>query len=126
MNRITLTGRLTSDLKLKRATNSKNYTCGTIAVYRETNPQLTDFINFKAWEATAAAMVKWLAKGRKILIEGELQINHYENVGAKNISTEVRVLNWEFMDNKKPAEKETPPVDEADDSDDISDSEIPF
>lgn len=131
MNNFQLSGYLPFDLELKESRGGINYVNGCINVQRETKSgTVHDQFRFTAFGKVATTMATWLGKNRKVLIEGYCKENKYVNdtTGEKRSAVEFIVERWEFAGDvlAKPAEKETPPVDEADDSDDISDSEIPF
>lgn len=81
MNKVIMMGRIVNDLELK-STPSGAATCAfRIAVDRnfqkKGEEKTTDFFNVVTWKTTAEFVSKWFAKGRLIMIEGELQTLKY-------------------------------------------------
>jgi single-strand DNA-binding protein len=59
----------------------------------------TDFVFVVAWRELAEVMVKYLRVGRKIYVEGRLQIRNYEDdQGIKRYVTEVIAEKIDFLD----------------------------
>lgn len=101
MNRVTLSGRLTRDPEVKYTQKGMAWTNTSIAVDRPTKEKVADFFNLVAWDKTAEIMGKYLKKGSKILVEGRLQLNQYEDKnGDKKSTVNVVVDSFEFMDAK--------------------------
>ena len=104
MNKVILMGRLTGDVQLKDTNSGKSYTRVGLAVDRPfSKNKEVDFFNLVAWDKTAEMMSRYLEKGRRILVEGRLQMNNYEKNGVKVTSYDVIVGNVEFADDKKKA-----------------------
>lgn len=81
MNKVIMMGRIASDLELKTTPNGV-YVCPfRLAVDRnyqkKGEEKMADFFNVVAWRGTAEFIVKWFAKGRMLLIEGEMQTRSY-------------------------------------------------
>lgn len=101
MNIVSLIGNLTRDPEL-RQTNTGLATCTfTIAVNRpksKSGVQETDYIPIVTWRATAENCAKYLAKGRKVAVVGELRTRSYDaKDGSKRHVTEVLAGNVEFL-----------------------------
>lgn len=80
---------------------------------REGQPD-ADFFNCTAFGKTAEFIEKYLAKGTKVVIQGELQNNHYkEKDGHTQYSERILVNQVEFAESKKAAQENgqqsTPP-----------------
>ena len=78
----------------------------TIAVQRRyTNAdgkQDADFIPVIAWRQLAENCAKYLAKGRKVAIEGEIQTRSYDaQDGTKRYVTEIIAGSVEFLNNSQ-------------------------
>ena len=125
MNKIILTGNLTKEPELRRTQSGKAVVKAGIAVNQGYgDKQTTDFFNLIAWEKTAELIGKYLNKGSKILVEGRLKNNNYEdNKGVKHYGVDVIVESIEFMDSKSSAKKKA-----ANDYNDgaIDDDDMPF
>lgn len=123
MNRVILMGRLAKDPDVRTTKSGKMFARMTIAVDRFGKDKGADFINLLAWEKTAEFAGKYLAKGRKILVEGHIQTGSYEaEDGSKRYTFDVGVDRMEFCDSKpadaKPAQ--------AEESFTVTDDMIPF
>lgn len=134
MNKIVLIGNLTADPTL-RATQSGTSVCSfTLAVNRRfagpDGQKQTDFFRVMAWRGLADTCVKYLAKGRKAAVIGELQARTYEaKDGTTRLSLDVSADEVEFLSPKeeeKPEPKrELPPVDPTT-FPDVSSDDLPF
>ena len=97
MNLVVLNGRLTRDPELKFGQSGKAYSRFSIAVDRpfqsssDKNSQTADFINCVAFGKTAEFIGEYFRKGRKILLNGKLQMSQYESEGKK-VTTDVVVV----------------------------------
>lgn len=99
INRVILTGRLTSDIELRRTNDGTPYTFFTIAVNRRQQDQ-TDFISCVAWRQTAELMNNFLNKGSLIGVEGRLEVFSRQNDGNYETRTSVQVSNITFLESK--------------------------
>lgn len=101
MNSVSLVGNLTRDPELRK-TNSGLATCSfTVAVNRQRNKdgvQQADYIPVVTWRATAENCAKYLAKGRKVAVKGEIRTRNYDDKnGVKRYVTEVIANEVEFL-----------------------------
>lgn len=100
MNKVFLIGNLTRDPDLRR-TNSGLAVCSfTVAVNRPKNKDgvaQADYISVQTWRTTAEICAKYLAKGRKVAILGELRTRSYDKDGRKVYVTEVVANDVEFL-----------------------------
>lgn len=122
MNKIYLSGNLTKDPEVKYTQNGKSLAKAGIAVNRPfSKGKETDFFNLVAWGKTAEFFGRYLNKGSKILVEGRLQNNNYEdNKVVKHYGNDVIVDNVEFMDSKKKSANSDYNGDE------VPDADVPF
>ena len=104
MNLVVLNGRLTRDPELKFGQSGKAYSRFSIAVDRpfqtSTDSQTADFINCVAFGKTAEFIGEYFRKGRKILLNGKLQMSQYESEGKKVTTYVVVVDSVEFGESK--------------------------
>lgn len=109
MNKVILIGRLTRDPELRYTTNGMAVARFNFAVDRRMskekkkeaeskNQQTADFISCVAWNKTAELVCNFLQKGSKAGIEGKIQTGSYEKEGQKIYTTDVVVLDIEFLD----------------------------
>ena len=123
MNRITLIGNLTNEPEKRATPNGTSVTSFTIAVNRRGQDKQTDFFRINAWRGLADTCAKFLAKGRKVAVVGELQARIYEaKDGKTKVSLDVQADEVEFL---SPAEQkqEKPKTDEWQD---ISSKDLPW
>ena len=119
MNKVILLGRLTKDIELKETVSGKSYARVGLAVDRPfSKNKEVDFFNLVAWDKTAEMMSRYFEKGRRILVEGRMQMNNYEKNGVKVNTYDVVVGNVYFADDKKKAASDDPfggePIDNED------------
>ena len=98
MNQVTLIGRLTKDPELKYTQGGKAVCKFNIAVTREFNREEADFIGCVAWDKRAETIAEYLRKGRRIAIQGRLNVRSYEQNGENKWITEVIVDKFDFID----------------------------
>ena len=98
MNIAILMGRLTRDPELKYTSNGKAYANFTLAVQKTKDE--AEFIDCTAWEKTAENIAEYFGKGNRILIQGRLSVNSYEQNGEKRKFTRVLANTFEFIDSK--------------------------
>lgn len=125
MNKITLIGNLTNDPETRTTTSGQSVCTFTIAVNRrfanKDGDKQTDFFRINAWRQLGESCGKYLAKGRKVAVVGELQARTYQaKDGSTRMSLDVAADEVEFL---SPAEKaETKPDDWAT----INSNDLPF
>ena len=101
MNSVKLSGRLTADPELKMTPQNVAVTTFILAVDRRTKDDKADFPTVVAWRQTAEFASRYLRKGRRVIVEGELRTRTYEDRdGKKRKVTEVEATNIEFADSK--------------------------
>lgn len=111
---------------VKQTTNGKNVCTFTLAVnrrYKDADGKTTaDFFSVQAWGKLAEVCARYLDKGSKVFISGELRNRSYEaKDGSKRTVTEIIANEVEFLSPK--AEPATPPVEEWEQ---VEDSDLPF
>lgn len=130
MNNITLTGRLTADVELKKTTSGVSVCSFTIAVKRPHVKDVTDFIDCTAWRSTAEFVAKYFGKGKSIGVCGMLASRKYEDKnGNKRTAHEVIVDNVEFIGDKsaaQSAEDDQPREMPQEEPPQINDDDLPF
>ncbi len=107
MNKVILSGRLTSDPEMRytAADNPVAITRYTLAVdrrYKHNGEQSTDFVRVVAFGKSAEFADKYFMKGKKIMLTGRLQIESYTTKnGQRAINVEVVAEEQEFADSKR-------------------------
>ena len=102
MNKAFLIGNLTRDPELRQIANGANVCNFSIAVNRKytsaDGSRQTDFFNIIAWRALAENCAKFLKKGSKVGVVGEIQTRSYEaQDGSKRYVTEINADEVEFL-----------------------------
>lgn len=98
MNLVILSGRMARDPELRYTSGGKAYTNFTLAVQKTRDE--AEFIDCVAWEKTAENIAEYFGKGNRILIQGRLSVNSYEQNGEKRKFTRVLANTFEFIDSK--------------------------
>lgn len=105
MNKCILMGRLTRDPDVRDTQSGNVVARMKLAVDRrkkKDGTQETDFPSLVAFGKTAEFCQNYLAKGKKILVEGRLQTGSYEKEdGTKVYTTDVIAENIEFAESKR-------------------------
>lgn len=110
LNHISIMGRLTRDVELRRTNNGTAVASFTLAVDRdfgknEAGEKETDFIECTAWKNTAEFVSKYFTKGRMAIVAGRLQIRKWtDKDGNKRSTAEVVADNVYFGDSKSSAQ----------------------
>lgn len=117
INRVVIIGRLVGTPELKITQAGTSYARVTIAneqAYKD--KKHTNFIDVLAWSGLAENLSKYCDKGRKILIDGRLEIKK-NTKGDKNY-TNVTVIaeNIDFLENPKSSQGFM----------EVEDEEVPF
>jgi single-strand DNA-binding protein len=97
MNSVILTGNLASDVELREFGEDKRLATFRLAVDRGGKDADADFFNIAVWDRQAQICADYLAKGRKIGVEGRLRYRTWEEEGQKRSSVEVVAYRVEFL-----------------------------
>lgn len=101
MNKCIFIGNLTRDPEHSVTGSGVSVCRFSIAVNRSyTNAngeREADFINIVTWRGLADNCAKYLAKGRKVAVVGEMQTSSYEKDGVKRYSTDIVASDVEFI-----------------------------
>ena len=101
LNKVILMGRLTDDPNLKQTPNGVSVVTFSLAVNRNYNKDITDFINIVAWRQTADFVSKYFTKGQLVVVEGSIQTRSYEDKqGNKRVAFEVVAEQVYFAESK--------------------------
>jgi single-strand DNA-binding protein len=104
LNHITLQGRLTKDVELRRTNSGTAVASFTLAVERDfgqNGQKETDFIECVAWGKTGEFAEKYFSKGKMAIVSGRLQLRKWEDKnGNKRTTAEVVAENIYFGESK--------------------------
>lgn len=130
-NSVILTGRITKDLELKPAGQTQ-VTNFSIAVDNPFKKDDASFFDIVAFGKTAELLNNYCGKGSKILIEGNLKQDRFQDKQGNNRSA-VRVIanRVEFLDSKgqsnnQPKQQQGQAQDNPFDNSDDEFSDLPF
>lgn len=88
MNKVMLIGNLTKNPELRTTTTGLSVCTFTVAVQRarsKDGEKAADYISCVAWRKTAEAVSKYLTKGKKVGVVGQLQTRTYEDKDGKKV-----------------------------------------
>ena len=109
MNRAIILGHLGQTPELKKTKSDMsvcNLSVATSDVRKE--EKVTEWHKIVVFGATAENCVKYLTKGRQVLVEGKLSTRKWEKGGQDHYSTEIIADRVEFVGGAKTTENETP------------------
>lgn len=130
LNQVALMGRLTRDPELKYTSGGSAVTSFTLAVQRNTNKDLVDYIDCTAWEKTAENISRYYRKGERMIVTGRMQIKTWkDNDGNNRKAAEVVVDHSYFVETKQRENTQNQPAPQGEtfrSVDDEEDGELPF
>lgn len=104
LNHITIHGRLTADPESKQTQSDVSVCRFTVAVdrsYKNGEEKLTDFFTVVCWRGLADMVSKYFAKGKEILVSGEMQSRKWQdNEGNNRTSWEIMANSVDFCGSK--------------------------
>ncbi len=122
MNSVNLIGRLTKTPSLKTK-DDKKWVRFDIAINSFDNNDVSYF-TIVAFDKLADVVVKFLQKGSKVAIEGQLRQYRYEKDGESRNVIEIYARNIYFLDDKKTTTVNNDATQELDDL--INEDNLPF
>ena len=133
MNRVILIGNLANDPE-SRTTQSGIAQCSfRLAVQRRfkgaNGERETDFLPVVCWRQTAEFAQRYLAKGRKVAVEGSIQTRSYDaQDGSKRYVTEIIADSVEAVGGREDGAQnaQKPAQNHQDEFTDVDDDELPF
>lgn len=115
MNQSILSGRIVKDPELRYTSNGTPVTSLRLAVDRNYKSQSagekeTDFFDVICWRQLGENCKKYLSKGSKILVSGQIHTRTYDHsTGVKITYYEIVAGNVEFLDGVKKNNEEVAP-----------------
>ena len=100
INQVILMGRLTRDPEQRTTTTGKTIVSFSIAVDRGGQDDQADFFNVTAWEKLGELVMQYLSKGRRVLVQGRLRQDSWDDKesGQKRSRVEVTATDVTFLD----------------------------
>lgn len=111
-NKVTLVGRISTDLELRYTGSNKAYCRFNLAVNKnyknEYGEYETDFIPVTVWGKPAENLVQYQNKGSLILVDGSINMSNYTDKDGNNrTSFEIMTSNVQFLGSKKTSDETT-------------------
>ena len=101
MNKLELMGRLVDNVEVKKSKQGKEYGTFTLAVSRKLDKEKTDFIECVVFGNLVKVISEYTEKGNRIIVNGELNIDNYENKDGQKVKTiKCAVNDFYFVDFK--------------------------
>ena len=105
MNKVFLIGNLTRDPELTETSSGIAVCHFAIAVNRNYSSsdgeRQTDFFNCTAWRGLAETIARYAKKGKKVAVNGSVQLRNYEdNQGVKRTAVDIVVQDFELLSPK--------------------------
>jgi len=105
LNKVLITGIITNDVEVKYTPDGIQIVNLRVAIHRKYKnkkdeiKEETTFITVVAWNKIAENCAKYLKKGRKVFVEGELRTRNFVDKNQqKRVAIEVRADIIEFLD----------------------------
>lgn len=100
INQVILLGRLTRDPEQRTTSTGKTIASFSLAVDRGGDSDAADFFNVTAWEKLGELVMQYLAKGRRVLVQGRLRQDSWDDkeTGKKRSSIEITATDVTFLD----------------------------
>lgn len=96
MNKAIIVGNITKDIEVRTANNNKHVIDFTLAVNE--SKEVCDYIECVAWGNNADNLAKYVGKGQKVLVEGRIKTNKWQDQNGQNrYKTYLRVDRVEFI-----------------------------
>ncbi len=110
MNHIVIMGRCTADPEITSSTSGTTIARYTVAVDRrfaKEGQQKTDFFNCNSFGKQAEFAEKYLKKGTKVVISGEMRLDLVQKDGKNVTYPKIAVSEVEFAESKRDQNQET-------------------
>ncbi len=101
MNTVSLIGNLATDVDLRAVGDDKKVAGFTLAIDRPGRDNGADFVRISTWDRQAEVCDQYLAKGRRVAIEGRLRSSSWEDSeGKKRSAVEVVANRVQFLSSR--------------------------
>lgn len=98
MNVVTLVGNLATDVELKALADNRQVASFVLAVDRPNRDGGADFVRIAVWERQAELCNRFLARGRRVALDGRLRSRSWEDAnGQRRSALEVVANRVEFL-----------------------------
>jgi len=97
MNTVSLIGNLATDVDLREVGDDKKVASFLLAVDRGGADGGADFVSVSAWDRQGELCAEYLAKGRRVGVEGRLKSRSWEEDGKRRTAVEVVARRVDFL-----------------------------
>lgn len=97
MNVVTLIGNLATDVELREVGEGKQVATFVVAIDRVSAAGGADFVRVSTWEKQAELCSRYLAKGKRIALDGRLRSSSWEEEGKRRSALEVVAHRVQFL-----------------------------
>lgn len=111
MNSVSLIGHLATDVELKQIGDERKVAGFLLAVQRGRDE--ADFVWVSAWDREAETCAEYLAKGKRVGVDGRLRSRSWEDEGKRRTAVEVVARRVDFLSPPPGAEGEVIPFEVA-------------
>ena len=128
MNKAILIGNVGKEPEIRKTQSGISVASFSLATSKKIKGEdKTEWHRIVAWDKLAEIVEKYVHKGDKLMIEGEIETRDYEKDGQKVYTTEIRAWNMEMLGGKPEGNRSTVSNQKVDiaNLDDI-DSGLPF
>jgi single-strand DNA-binding protein len=97
VNVVTLLGNLATDVELKEVGDDKKVASFLLAVDRAGKDSEADFVWVKVWDRQAETCAQYLARGRRVALDGRLRSHSWDEAGKRRTKIEVVANRVQFL-----------------------------
>lgn len=113
VNKVILIGNVGRDPEARTfdgGNNNTSFSFATTKKYKKNNETVTEtqWHNIVAWGKLADIINKYVKKGDKLYVEGEIQYQEYEKDGVKKYTTKINISEMKMMGDKKEQSNSAP------------------
>ncbi len=96
MNVVTLIGNLATEVDLRELDGDRRVASFLLAIDRPGREE-ADFVRITAWDRQAEACARYLAKGKRVAVDGRLRSRSWEDEGKRRSAVEVAANSVQFL-----------------------------
>lgn len=107
VNQVILLGRLTRDPEIRTTTTGKQIANFSLAVDKGGADGGADFFDITAWEKLADLVTQYVSKGSKVLVQGRLGQDSWDDkeTGKKRTKVTITAFDVTFLDGKTDSDR---------------------
>ena len=113
MNVVTAIGNLASDVTVREVSGEHKVANFLLAIDRSGRDLDADFVRVTVWDRQAETCAQYLAKGRRVAVDGRLRSRSWEEEGKRRTAIEVVANHVEFLSPPPGAQAEVVPFEAA-------------